>query len=123
VTPTPEVLLTEARRLLDSRSSDLRGTWPRAVALLTRQALEETLDDLWRWKAPGAQLASRRAQLLCLGPYVGDETLARQVRYAWVMLSRACHHHPFEVCTVADSLSDAAKLTEQFRQALKRLPG
>src|SRR6476661_4034891 len=105
MTASPAELLAEAERLLTSRSADLRGTWPRAVALLTRQALEQTLDDLWRWKAPGTQMVSRRAQLLCLGPYIGDEELARDVRYAWAALSRACHHHPYDVA-VKNELAD-----------------
>ena len=89
-----------------------------AVALLTRQALEQTLDDLWRWKAPGTQLASRRAQLLCLGPYIGDEALAQEVRYAWVALSRACHHHPYEVGAGAEELARVAS-TERVTVALR----
>ena len=91
---SPAELLAEAERLFTTRATDLRGTWPRAVALLTRQALEQTLDDLWRWKAPGQELASRRAQLLCLGWDIRDEALAQEVRYAWAALSRACHHQP-----------------------------
>ena len=119
---SPAELLAEAQRLLTSRADDLRGTWPRAVALLTRQALEQTLDDLWRWKAPGTQLASRRAQLLCLGPYIGDEALAQEVRYAWAALSRACHHHPYEVGVGTEELEGLSQTATRLSHALHRLP-
>jgi hypothetical protein len=119
---SPAELLAEAERLLTRRSADLRGTWPRAVALLTRQALEQTLDDLWRWKAPGTQLASRRAQLLCLGAFVGGEELTRDVRYAWAELSRACHHHPYDLPARADELTTCWHVVAALLSALKTLP-
>ena len=118
---SPAELLAEAERLLTSRSADLRGTWPRAVALLTRQALEQTLDDLWRWKAPGTQMASRRAQLLCLGSYIGDDALAQQVRYTWAALSRACHHSPYEVGMVGEQLQATATSVTTFRERVATL--
>lgn len=122
MTTPPEDLLAEAQRLLASRATDLRGTWPRAVALLTRQALEQTLDDLWRWKAPGTQDASRRAQLLCLGPYIGDEALAQQVRYAWAALSRACHHQPYDVGATGEELQLVNASVAQLRRRIASLP-
>jgi len=122
MTTSPEELLAEAERLLASRASDLRGTWPRAVALLTRQALEQTLDDLWRWKAPATQMASRRAQLLCLGPYIGSDLLAQDVRYTWASLSRACHHHPYELAAPAEVLASCAGTVARLLSAASSLP-
>jgi hypothetical protein len=121
MTTTPDVLLAEAQRLLESRAADLRGTWPRAVALLTRQAVEQTLDDLWRWKAPGTERASRRAQLLCLGSYIGDEALAQEVRYAWAALSRACHHQPYEVGGTAEDLRMSRDVVARLRDSIGEL--
>ena len=46
--------------------ADLVGTWPRASAILGRQALEIALDQLWARAAPGVETASARAQLACL---------------------------------------------------------
>lgn len=89
--------------------------------MLTRQALEQTLDDLWRWKAPGTQLASRRAQLLCLGPYTGSELLAREVRYTWAILSRACHHHPYELGATADELGGLTRMVGRLRDHVTHL--
>ncbi len=122
MTTSPEDLLAEAQRLLASRATDLRGTWPRAVALLTRQALEQTLDDLWRWKAPGTQMASRKAQLLCLGPYIESEPLARDVRYTWAALSRACHHHPYDVTVTAEELSTSWRVVAGLIGTARDLP-
>lgn len=118
---SPAELLAEAERLVTTRATDLRGTWPRAVALLTRQALEQTIDDLWRWKAPGTELASRRAQLLCLGSYIRDEALAQEVRYAWAALSRACHHQPYEVGGTAEDLRMAQDVVARLRASIGEL--
>jgi hypothetical protein len=79
-------------------SRSTAGLWPRASALLARQALEATLAELWRLRAPGLEHCPMRAQLLCVDgclPNSGD--LAARARYAWSGLSRACHHHPYEL--------------------------
>ena len=121
MTDSPDALLAEARRLLDASSDSLAGAWPRAVALLTRQALEQLLDDLWRWQAPGAQLASRHAQLLCLGEYLGDEEGARDARYTWVALSRACHHHVYELAPTGEELEGLMKRVGALAEAIRAL--
>jgi len=82
----------------------LTGIWPRAVALLGRQALEHGLDDLWRALSPRVRNASRHAQLVCLGAYVRDEALVSGIRHAWHGLSRACHHHAYELPPTAEEL-------------------
>ena len=40
---TAHELLAQARALLTARGRNLAGVWPRAVALLARQALELTV--------------------------------------------------------------------------------
>lgn len=97
-------LLAQARGLVDRREATTAGLWPRATAALTRQALELSLRDLWRARAPGVEDLSLRAQLLCLGEYVRSEHVAASARHAWAALSRACHHHPYEVDPSADEL-------------------
>jgi hypothetical protein len=82
----------------------LAGVWPRAAALLGRQALEQGLDDFWRARAPRVRDASRHAQLLCLGAYIPDEVLVSGVRHAWHGLSRACHHQVYELPPTAAEL-------------------
>ena len=91
------------------------GIWPRATALLTRQALEAALDDLWRRRAPGLELCSARAQLLCLPSYLhGDEELAERVSYTWAGLSRACHQHPYELPPTSSELIGWIEVVEQL---------
>jgi|SRR5690606_8786225 len=121
MTDSPDALLAEARRLLETRSGTLAGAWPRAVALLTRQALEQMLDDLWRWQAPGAQLASRHAQLLCLGAVLGDEEAARDARYTWAVLSRACHHHVYELPPTGEELEGLIDRVSAFIQKIQSM--
>ena len=103
---TSQSLLVAARDLLQHPDQSTAGIWPRATALLTRQALEAALDDLWKRRAPGLEKCSARAQLLVLGAYLtkhGD--LADRVSYAWVGLSRACHLHAYELPPTADELA------------------
>ncbi len=104
--PTPADLLAVARRLLARTGSggDLAaGVWPRGAAVLARQALELTLASLWRQRGLDLERASARAQLLCLEEYLADRQVAADAHFAWWALSRACHHHPYELApTVAE---------------------
>ena len=92
----PEVV-TAARNLMDRTDPATAGLWPRATALLARQALESALDDFWKVRSPGMEQCSMKAQLLCLLHFLGDEELAERVSYAWAGLSGACHQHPYEL--------------------------
>jgi hypothetical protein len=81
------------------------GIWPRATAFLTRQALEAALDKLWRRCAPGLEVCSARAQLICLPAYLQREKeLAERVSFAWFGLSRACHQHAYELSPTSPEL-------------------
>ena len=57
-----------------------------------------------------------RAQLLCLGTYTDDD-LADRISYAYTELTRACHHHPYELSPTAGEitgwLGDVAALIEK----------
>lgn len=97
-------LLREARTMVDRATDDTRGLWPRAAVLLARQSLEVALKTFWSLKAPGAEGTSTRAQLLCLGTYIGDEVLARRAGHVWASLSRAAHFHPYELPPTQDEL-------------------
>jgi hypothetical protein len=67
---TPEELLAAARRLVDRPDAATAGVWPRAAALLARQALELVLAGLWaaQPQATGLSGCTMRSQLLCLTP-------------------------------------------------------
>lgn len=96
-------LLDAARALAERPGHELRGLWPRASALLARQALEVSLRTYWSFVAVGTQEASMRAQLLCLERYLSAAT-ARSAHLAWTALSRASHHHAYELAPSRDEL-------------------
>ena len=103
-THAPDELLSAARHLLDTPDGRTVGVWARAVAYLSRQALESYLDEYWCKKAPGTERVSTRAQLICLPCFLGNGDLARQITYTWNGLSQACHHHSYELAPTATEL-------------------
>jgi hypothetical protein len=96
-------VLEMARGLLDRAEPVSSGLWPRAVALLGRQALEMSMDELWRQRGVGMEQCSTHAQLLCLSLFI-EEPLAERADYAWRSLSRACHHHAYELAPTDEEL-------------------
>lgn len=113
-------LLQFARALVDGDTPGTSGLWPRASALLARQSLEVALRTFWAKQAFGTEECSTRAQLLCLGRYLSDEPLARRAHQAWAALSRACHHHPYdlsptreELLAWCDAVSEVVERTER----------
>lgn len=97
-------LLDAAEGLLSGGVDKTRGIWPRATAFLIRGALEDALDRYWEVVEPGVQSVSKRAQMLLLPAYVEDPETLRQVRETWLGLSRACHHHAYELAPTAPEL-------------------
>lgn len=99
-------LLAAARQILDHPVAATAGVWPRAVALLTRQALEKTLDEFWENSPATAELSRcpRRSQFTCLPSYM-DAVTAREIAYIWSALSEACHIHAYELAPTATELN------------------
>lgn len=93
--PTPTQLLAAAR-LTAARPAAWGACWPRATAILTRQALEETIDTLWAGPAAGMADGTWKAKLTCLPNYL-DPDLARRARHTWYALTAACHAHPYQL--------------------------
>lgn len=83
-------------RLLDGEVTDAGGVWSRATAWILRLALEQSVDELWARLAPDLLRCPMRAQLLALRSYAGPDTAA-QVATVWAALSRAAHHHDYEL--------------------------
>jgi hypothetical protein len=101
----PGDLLAAADRLLTAPLRGSDGQWPRACALLIRLALETTLDEYWDRTEPTARLSPMRAQLLLLPlPQFAGPEAARLAREAWLGLSRAAHHHAYELAPTAAEL-------------------
>ena len=94
---TPEDLLDTATDLLSRSDAKSKGIWPRAAAHLCRQSLEASLQEFWKERLPGLENMSMRAQLACLPTYLDDAALAGRLAYTWSALSRACHHHTYEL--------------------------
>jgi hypothetical protein len=90
-------MLAMAKQLLARADADTAGVWPRAAALLARQALEQGLDAYWSERGMPLQFFGTRQQLICLREYIGDDVLAGRACHAWSSLTRACHHHPYEL--------------------------
>jgi hypothetical protein len=112
-------LIRYARDLLRRVEPSTAGLWPRASALLARQALEAVLADLWRLRAPGVERCPARAQLLCVAHCLpGSGDLPERARYAWSGLSRACHQHPYELPPTVAELEGWVAIVEELRAAV-----
>jgi hypothetical protein len=111
---TPTEALATAQQLLDRPDAKTAGLWPRAAALLARQALEQSLDAFWKTK--GLPLASlpMRPQLLCLPRYLDDAPLAATLSHTWTALTHACHHHPYELPPTTGELLQWIAITRRF---------
>ena len=60
------------------------------------------------------------AQLLCLTSYLSNQDLAREAAAAWTGLSRACHHHPYELAPTANELRDLLDIAHRFAAEVAR---
>jgi len=100
----PRQLLALADGLLRRTDPTTAGLWPRASALLALQALELSVLRLWQRRALDLQGCSMRTQLICLRSYLEDARLAARASHAWSALSRACHHHSYELGPTAGEL-------------------
>lgn len=115
-------LLGTADRLLREVVPRTRGLWPRTVALIVRAALELDLDDFWRREQPEAAATSRRSQFLLL-PVYADAEIARRAADAWYDLSRATHHHAYELAPTANELRGWLRTAEEVGARLRDRPG
>ena len=115
-------LVVAARRLLDDSTRSTVSAWPRAAAVLARQALERGLEHYWEKRLPGAERLNMRAQLNCTHVYLGDH-LAGELTYTWYALSRATHHHPYELDPTQEELSSLIESAGRLINALAAKAG
>jgi hypothetical protein len=106
--------LSLARAMLGRVDPTTVGLWPRASALLARQALEAAVYRLWEHRGLDLQGCAMRVQLICLRTYLGDAELAARASHAWSALSRACHHHPYELAPTAGELQGWLAVVEEL---------
>ena len=111
---SPRQLLEAARDLLSTPSSATAGLWPRAAAVLARQALEDQVTIILTKWVPGVEKSSSRTKLICLQSLLEDRDLAERVNHAWWALTTACHHRSYELPPTALEL-------EQWMGAVEEL--
>ena len=116
---TPKELADAAEHVLVDPGDALYGCWARASALLARQSLETAMDLLWRKRSPIVAQCSTTAQLLVLPSYLRDQEAARDAAYTWSALSRACHHHAYELPPTASELRALIDLTRRVAVAIE----
>ncbi|GAA2905160.1 hypothetical protein Acy02nite_86050 [Actinoplanes cyaneus] len=111
--------LEAADRLLHTALPGAVGTWPRACAWLLRIELETALDGFWARTCPEVGTATRaqRTKLLMLTAYA-DPGITRRAGYAWWALSRAGHHHHYELGVTATEL---ARLRDEVVELIRLL--
>jgi len=112
-------LLDLARSLLERSDPKTAGLWPRAAALLARQALEEGLDAYWTSRGLALAACATRPQLLCLRSYLPDAPLAARAHHAWAALSDACHHHSYELALTAGELETLVDIVGELIAAIE----
>jgi hypothetical protein len=102
VNPAVQLRLEYAEKLLGGAGADAATGWPRCAAWLIRLALEHALNGLWVRQYPELVHANKRTQLLALA-VVAKEADHQQATQLWSRLSRAGHHHHYELApTVAE---------------------
>jgi cytochrome c5 len=119
---SPEQLVGYSRTLMGRTDADIAGLWQRAVAFLTRQALEIAVARTLLARAHGAELCPARAQLLCLPEYISTVT-ALEAAVLWGSLSRACHQHPYELAPTWEELAGWLDRVERVASELERHEG
>ncbi len=115
-------LLGDADRLLSGDRRANGAWWPRATAFLLRSALELELAAYWARVEPGVEACSMRAQLTVLRrpEYAGPDT-GTDVAAAWHALSRACHHHAYELAPTLAELRSWAEAVRRTATALRQV--
>ncbi len=115
-------LLNDAERLLAGDVTTGGGWWPRATGLLLRAALERELAAYWARVAPGVEQCPMRAQLAVLRrPEYAGVHIATDVAAAWLALSRACHHHAYDLAPTAIELRTWSRSVRLTTAQLRRL--
>ena len=79
------------------------------------------MDELWLRRAPEIAQASARAQLLCLRSYLRRNDVAERVPFVWSALSRACHHHAYELPPTAPELEAWIETVEEFASSVAEI--
>ena len=121
VTDTAPVSLIDlAAGMLERKDARRPGLWPRASVLVARQALEGAVSGYWQMKKIPLENCSMHAQLICLREYLREGDLASRVAHAWAAMSRACHHHPYELTPSAEEIRNWMEPVRELREVVLR---
>lgn len=111
-------LIEAAERLLDDEIA--RPEARRGACWLARAELEDAVRQHLRARGYEVGSASMRSLLICLEVAVAAEPgLSQRAKYAWLGLSRAAHHHAFEL---SPSLSEVRHLIDLVEKVDAALP-
>lgn len=114
----PATRLELADTLLTQPGPGPAGAWSRAAACSIRLAIEQALRELWDATVPELNDCSMRVQLLALPKFVPGAA-AIDVSELWHTLSRAAHHHDYELAPTAAELrtwhNEASRLVGELR--------
>jgi hypothetical protein len=100
---TPTGLVDAAYDVLDRPGAPQSSLYPMAAALLARQALEARVQSEWRGDEVSLALTSMTNQCHALRQ-LRDPAIAGRVFDTWSSLSRACHHHPYDLSPSPDEM-------------------
>lgn len=111
-------LLRAALAMLDDPTEDTATVWPRGAAVLTRQAIEQTVEVFWAAKVKAMNDATMKQQWLALPSYLGRDPRVPAAEYSWRVLSDACHQRAYEVGLTEVELRAHVRAADGFRQAV-----
>ena len=87
-----------ADRVLSGQVQLARINPARAACWLSRRGLEDLLTELLLARSVDPGTGNTRSRLICLATAYADQPrLVTALTTAWDQLSRACHHHAYEL--------------------------
>lgn len=83
--------------------------------MLARQALEDTVRDLCGLVGADVGRATMRSRLIIIRVLLGSD-VADLAETAWAGLTRACHHHAYELAPNANEVGHLIGLVSKLSQ-------
>lgn len=116
--PSSTAYLGLADRILTGEVP-LRGiSSARAACWVTRRGLEALLVELLAKKALDVGTANTRSRLICpSSAYADQPDLVTTVGTTWDQLSRACHHHAYDLAPTSGEARHLLAAAQQYAGA------
>ncbi|SEH47732.1 hypothetical protein SAMN04489835_0261 [Mycolicibacterium rutilum] len=106
--------LDYADKLLDGQFG-LGARGPRTAALLARSVLEEWIEEQSAsWVSPTLGYPTTRSKIIALGAVRGAE--GERTRRVWHRLSRAVHHHAYELQPTVSEIRQLVRAVRELQQ-------